>query len=692
MTNPSFATDQPAKVDLFRRKPFAEALAKSLCLKKDSYGLVVGIEGSWGSGKTSVINFIKTELEKNDAKPVIIEFNPWMISGSEALVEIMLTQLATAIGDVKHRSKKGLQTAEKIVQYAELLKFLKYVPTLSWAGNIAEDATAAAGTVAKELKEFLPELDLTKAKLEVEKKLSSLDKPIIVIIDDLDRLTYSEIRHLFQAIKSVADFPRVTYLLAYDLNQITTALDQEFGNGRGQSYIEKIVQISYPLPVLMPLQMLAYSSSKINDLFSRLDLNLRQYESKYFEQMLSLAVGLQKSPRDLVRLINRLVLVIPNTVSEINVCDIVVMEAISLKYPNLRTLLHQRPELFTGRFWVLDDHGTDLDWSQFLGDDKEIRRNEWLEQLPTEEVERKALTKAFKFLFPNLNGDKKIGDADLDELRISASDRLQRYFALTTLDDSVDAGEIHELLKMPHRLEVYLDFNDETISKQLADLDKYAGSAIVTDVQAIFEIFINKTNYLLKNLILTESLLECLSNIILKILRNTAEETESYFTKLIQDAPLCLSVALINESSSDLGLWNPDGVTSNQPLIADKQIVLDARNVWESRVRMEAKKETFIFNPNASDLFWTWWHLTQNKGEVLDSIKCFFNQPELIETTAERLLPLKGYRHLNDMALIWSREELISILLSNDVTAMQYKSLIDQLSSSEVVRWFEGRQ
>ncbi len=175
-------------------------------------------------------------------------------------------------------------------------------------------------------------------------------------------------------------------------------------------------------------------------------------------------------------------------------------------------------------------------------------------------------------------------------------------------------------------------------------------------------------------------------------IQNTVEERESYFAKLIQDAPLCLSVALIDESSSDLGLWNSDGVTSIQPLIADKQIVVDARNAWEARVRTEAKKETFIFNPNASELFWTWWHLTQNKSEVIDSIRCFFNQPEFIEVTAERLLPVKGYRHLNDMALIWSREELISVLLSNDFTATQYKTLIDQLSSSEVVRWFERRQ
>lgn len=692
MTNPSFAPDQPAKIDLFKRKPFAIAFAKSLCLKKNSAGLVVGIEGAWGSGKTSVINFIKDELEKNDTEPLIIEFNPWMTSGSEALVEILLTQLASALGSVQHDTKKGLETAEKIIQYVELLKFLKYVPAFSWAGNIAEDSTAVAGKVTKSFKKLLPGLDLAKTKVEVEKKLSSLDKPIIVIIDDIDRLTYSEIRHLFQAIKSVADFPRVTYLLAYDLNQITTALDQEFGKDKGQNYIEKIVQISYPIPVIMPLQMLAYTRSKMDDLFSRLSIKPREYESKYLEQMLGLIMSLQKNPRDMIRLVNRLVIAIPNTRNDINICDVIVLEAIGLKYGYLRTLLYQRPELFTGRFWTSDENGMDFDWSQFLGDDKEKNQKRWIEELPTNELERKVLMKSFKFLFPNLNGEDELRDADLDELRIGATDRLQRYFALTSLDDSVDVEEIHDLFKYPQSLETYLDFDDETILRQLSDLDKYVSSADISNFEETFQIFTNKTNYLCKQAIINKSVLELLANILLKILKKTTNDKCKYFSNLIKETPLCLSINFIDIASSDLGLWSSARDAVKTPLIDDKQIVIDARIYWADRIREEVKHSSFLLNVNASDLVWTWWHLSQNKDEVLNAIKNFFINSETVEVASERLLPLRGYLDINDMVLIWDREELESILKKNPVTADKYKHVIKQLSQQDVIEWFERRK
>ncbi|MDP2247846.1 MAG: P-loop NTPase fold protein, partial [Nitrosomonadales bacterium] len=333
MTNASFTADTPAKVDLFKRRPFAVSLAKSLCLKKDMQGLVIGIEGEWGAGKTSIINFIKSELSNSASKPIVIEFNPWMTSGSKDLVEIMLMQLASALG-ASSNTKNGMRTAETLVQYAGLLKYLKYLPALSWAGNIAEDATGVASNAIKSIKELVPNLDLAKSKTTVEKALRTLNKPIIVIIDDIDRLTHSEIRHLFQAIKAVADFPRVTYLLAYDLDQITSALDEEYGQNKGQSYIEKIIQISYPIPVIMPLQMMAYTRNKMDDLLSRLAINLKPYERNYWEKALSLIVGLQKTPRDLVRLTNRLVIVIPNTHGEIKICDVVVLEALSLKFPS----------------------------------------------------------------------------------------------------------------------------------------------------------------------------------------------------------------------------------------------------------------------------------------------------------------------------------------------------------------------
>ena len=59
----TFHTDQPItgekdSPDLLNRGGFAERVAKSLILKKDSPGLIISLEGKWGYGKTSTINLI----------------------------------------------------------------------------------------------------------------------------------------------------------------------------------------------------------------------------------------------------------------------------------------------------------------------------------------------------------------------------------------------------------------------------------------------------------------------------------------------------------------------------------------------------------------------------------------------------------------------------------------------------------
>ena len=85
MAHPAFESDQPTATDAFGRIEFAKGLARSLNLPANAPGLVVGIEGEWGSGKSTLINFVKMALEEQEEAPLLVDFNPWMISGSESL-------------------------------------------------------------------------------------------------------------------------------------------------------------------------------------------------------------------------------------------------------------------------------------------------------------------------------------------------------------------------------------------------------------------------------------------------------------------------------------------------------------------------------------------------------------------------------------------------------------------------------
>lgn len=85
--NLSLATDTPIKDserDLIGRAPFAERLADILKSAAGPESLVIGLYGSWGSGKTSVINLVENELSRKDddgkADVSIVRFEPWITS------------------------------------------------------------------------------------------------------------------------------------------------------------------------------------------------------------------------------------------------------------------------------------------------------------------------------------------------------------------------------------------------------------------------------------------------------------------------------------------------------------------------------------------------------------------------------------------------------------------------------------
>jgi predicted KAP-like P-loop ATPase len=286
----AFQHDQPqVSNDLYSRKPFAEQLASLLVLPPKSPGVVIGIEGPWGSGKTTVVRYIVESLKTAaDGAPIVVEFNPWMLAGADALVEALLTELASGIGmDAgKKRAKKSLEAAGKILGYAGLLrhlKYLKYVPGVSLVGvaadtvgNALHDASklaTKAGEGVDNAKKVVEEAEklvsikagLSERKREVIKALAKLDRSIVVIVDDLDRLTPDEIKAVFRTIKAVADFPRVAYLLAYDRNVVSESL----GGGPvagGNAYIEKIVQVAYPISPAFPWQLQSHISGELASL------------------------------------------------------------------------------------------------------------------------------------------------------------------------------------------------------------------------------------------------------------------------------------------------------------------------------------------------------------------------------------------------------------------------------------------
>ena len=225
------------KEDALNRAGFSKKLGEQILNLGDNDSKVIAIYGDWGKGKTSILNIATSHIENITKKwekakrPVIFKFNPWNYSNQESLLFAFLQQLFSAVNARLPTTKKNFQ--REINNLAKALGAFEKLP-LAGVPLIA---------TSKAIDLIVPEETLESLRKKIDNFFIDLDFKVIVIIDDIDRLTTKEIRQIFQLIKINADFPNTVYLTAFDRNVVEKALDNRHyhtldceGEKRGVSF------------------------------------------------------------------------------------------------------------------------------------------------------------------------------------------------------------------------------------------------------------------------------------------------------------------------------------------------------------------------------------------------------------------------------------------------------------------------
>jgi predicted KAP-like P-loop ATPase len=324
--------------DLFGHAPFAESLANSICRYPGDDGLVLALYGPWGSGKSTVLSYVLRYLEQRpeSEQPAIVTFNPWWFSGQENLARAFLGQMQAVL---PAKSEKFKKLGDLLGDFAEGVGGL--IDLSGVTGGAGSTIGKLIGMVTKRKPKDVPAL-----KSEISKILREAQKRILVIIDDIDRLTPEETRQLFTVIKALADFPNVVYLLAFDREVAAQAIEHQSGLP-GERYLEKIIQVPFELP---PVDRVALRSA----LFKRLDEILGDVPDALFDQSYWMNVfydgidALIQVPRDIVRFTNTLAVTYPSVRGEVNPVDFIALEALRVFLPTLYDLIRSNPDKFSG--------------------------------------------------------------------------------------------------------------------------------------------------------------------------------------------------------------------------------------------------------------------------------------------------------------------------------------------------------
>ncbi|NJL83518.1 MAG: AAA family ATPase [Chloroflexaceae bacterium] len=305
---------------------FAEKLAESLCQMPLSASLTIGLYGSWGSGKTTLVNFLEYYLqEQTQGKTLsVMHFNPWLFSGAQDLTQQFFEQL---LQQLETRSKTSKDLREKIYNFAESL-------------GDASFPLASGSKVFANL--FKPPLDVNELKAEIETGLKEQQKPILVIIDDIDRLAPQETAQLFRVIAAVANFPKLIYLLLLDREVVINGLTQIL-HIPGQAYLEKIIQVPLTMPICDRDSLRQLLQENLDFIFAEESAEIKQDWNQVLRE--SIAYFL-KNPRDIGRLASTLRITYTFVQAQVNPVDFVALEALRLFCLPIYDLIRRHPDAF----------------------------------------------------------------------------------------------------------------------------------------------------------------------------------------------------------------------------------------------------------------------------------------------------------------------------------------------------------
>lgn len=274
-----------------------DGIAKSLSIRileaaqEDNF--VIGLEGAWGTGKSSLLTLIHHQIDKlDDEKIHIIRLSPWLDGDKASLVDNLLHQMLEILNehseknpqrDFKNRLRK---LKPKLVNYAEITaRWTSPLANLAGGfipgGSIVQKGLAEAAKFLKIAKEKQSNSSTLKDSISV--LLNEIDHRFIVLIDDLDRLEPAQAAEVVRLVRSVADFPKVQYLICYDRSVLAKSLETTLNVHDGDLFLQKIVQLTFPIPMLEPFDLRKKFEDSVIEIYE--DVNGSALDTQMLEDL-----------------------------------------------------------------------------------------------------------------------------------------------------------------------------------------------------------------------------------------------------------------------------------------------------------------------------------------------------------------------------------------------------------------------
>ena len=291
-------TDNETERDFLNFSGVADTVAE-IIVQAHGRPASIGVSGSWGSGKSSMIKLVRRSLEERAegraSQFVFVEFNAWLYQGYDDARAALLEVIATTLAEQAKARETGMDKAQNLLRRVNWLRAAKLgtgsalalalgLPPTGAIGDVvragknfvsgnadesdvekledsAADAGDAFGGLLKPRPELSPPREIHAIRESFERTLKEIGVTLVVLIDDLDRCLPPTTISTLEAIRLFLFLDNTAFVIAADNAMIKHAVRQHFGGVDDElvtNYFDKLVQIPIRVPPLGTQEVRAY--------------------------------------------------------------------------------------------------------------------------------------------------------------------------------------------------------------------------------------------------------------------------------------------------------------------------------------------------------------------------------------------------------------------------------------------------
>jgi len=246
--------NNPFKNCQLDREQYANILTSIVQNYED--GFVMALNGEWGTGKTTFVKMWERQLKNNDYKTMY--FNAWENDFEMEPMIAILGELKKLIGNRNKKSFKSLLEKGVIITKNIFPALAEAVANKYFDAEIAKkiienSIDAATEILEKEVDNYVNKKQgLADFKVELEKfiKGNNNGKPVVFIIDELDRCRPDYAVEVLEKIKHFFSVEGIVFVLSIDKIQLGNSIQGYYGSDKinTNEYLRRFIDIEYQLP------------------------------------------------------------------------------------------------------------------------------------------------------------------------------------------------------------------------------------------------------------------------------------------------------------------------------------------------------------------------------------------------------------------------------------------------------------